>query len=851
MNECLGDHNDFCPASTMSPLPSRVIDVGSTEVPPKIVISNGSPGRWLALSHCWGTKVRFVLDSSNVRARQQGIPLEDMPSAFSDAIQVSRRLGYQYLWIDSLCIIQDSHGDWAYESSQMLNYYQNSSLTIALDDTPGDEQGFLDIVRASDDDAVQVQVIVPPGNDTIKPTIESEDTPEHVSIRGFSASFASGPCFLATRGWTLQEDILSPRTVHYRSGHLAWECQTHRKYELYEGTKDFAGDPFGPAKQHFLRSPRNLVSRGSWYKILEAYMQRDLTMEGDKFPALAGLARKVGEQTGYTYKAGIWLEQFHGGLLWHCGSPERRVDVFVAPSWSWASMETLVSRPSHVSWCFGPTPACTDNSVGSRAELLDCQVTLAGPDIYGQVQDATITLKSDFLSLSGWPVEWPIVLDAGRWPQTARAWDHEIACHFDEPLPHPNNTGDVFSDDDILRDIYLLQIGNWVSNVSSVNGGTISFFLLLFPVADGKFRRLGTAEALLSQCEAVEGWESLCFRSAEKSISLEFHPKGRLFKNFLFEINFHCQARYLLSSSIMEPDSATIETQSLVNDTLRGQMSPSGALPNLNSTCSLDLRTRLAAEAILKQHKSDEDARKNQMIEDRMTESLDRAERQNGIVGDSALLEADGTAEDQREASMAEDSHGIRFRANASPAISDAETEAMNGSQELDSSSTHQNNGGVSILGTNSSSKGTYLIKVTAADGMDIVEERAMVYVDGAGGASGNYITIGRYIPMPSDHAPFESLFDLEESCPDPCCKTLHGSHEGSSRRSISNPPTSTAGTVPITRANKPTALAANVQNPLKTRSKANARFINLLAPPAVILCSIWISMVLWALYFA
>ena len=507
MNECVRDHGDFCPASMVSPLPSRVIDVGSSEVPPKIVTSNGRPGRWLTLSHCWGTKSRFVLDSSNIHTRQQSIPLIKMPNAFSDAIRVTRRLGYQYLWIDSLCIIQDSHDDWVYESSQMLKYYQSSSLTIALDDTAGDEQGFLDVFRTSDDDAVQVPVIIPLANDA---EIDSPPMLEHVSIRGFPLNFASGSCFLATRGWTLQEDILSPRTIHYRSSHLAWECQSHRKYELYEGTRDFAGDQFASPKQHFLRSPQNLVVRGSWYKILEAYMRRHLTMPQDKLPALAGLARKVGEQTGYSYKAGIWLEQFHGGLLWHCGSPEKRsTDGFISPSWSWASMETTVSRPAHVSWCFGPTPACTDNSVGSRAELLDCQVKLAGPDIYGQVRDASITLRSDFIPLPDWPVEWPIVLNAGQWPQTARAWVDELACHFDEALSQPNGSGDVdvFSDDTMVRDISLLQIGNWVSNVSSVNGGTISFLLLLSPVSGGKFRRIGTAEALLKQCERVTGWK--------------------------------------------------------------------------------------------------------------------------------------------------------------------------------------------------------------------------------------------------------------------------------------------------------------------------------------------------------
>ncbi|KAH7364074.1 hypothetical protein BKA65DRAFT_129315 [Rhexocercosporidium sp. MPI-PUGE-AT-0058] len=237
-------------------------------------------------------------------------------------------------------------------------------------------------------------------------------------------------------------------------------------------------------------------------------MQRNLTFAQDKFPALAGLARKVGEQTSYTYKAGIWLEQLHGGLLWHCMSPGKRNDAYVAPSWSWASMETLQSRASHVSWCFSLSPACTNHTVGPRAELLHCHVTLAGSDIYGLVLSGSISLRSSFLELSKWPKLWPIILSAGQWPSSVRNWGYELACHFDEQLPQWTERIPVFSNENIFRDIWILHIGNWVSNHSLVEGRSVSFFLLLTPVAGGRFRRLGTAEALLTECDTVQGWET-------------------------------------------------------------------------------------------------------------------------------------------------------------------------------------------------------------------------------------------------------------------------------------------------------------------------------------------------------
>ncbi len=358
IRECKENHQDSCPVLEQSPLPTRVIDV-SLSSNPRLVITNKQFGRWVALSHCWGEKVRFVLETTNLGDRQQGIPLEDMPRAFFDAVKVTRRLGYRYLWIDSLCILQYSYDDWAVESSKMLNYYENSCCTIALDDSSGDEQGFLDVIRTSDDDAAQVscQISSPYSNQTdVRADLQT------ISIRAFPPSFSEASHFLTTRAWTLQEAILSPRTIHYRTDHLHWHCQKHRKYDLYEGTRDSPEDHFPSVKYFFLQSPDNLVTRGAWYRIVTNYMRRNLTFVDDKFPAVAGLARKVGEQTKYTYKAGIWLEDIHAGLLWHCSKPGKRVTRYVAPSWSWASMETLQSPAYIVSWLY--SAPSTKNSVG-------------------------------------------------------------------------------------------------------------------------------------------------------------------------------------------------------------------------------------------------------------------------------------------------------------------------------------------------------------------------------------------------------------------------------------------------------------------------------------------------------
>src|SRR5436305_14453620 len=112
--ECLTKHRycsiDGQAEASISRLPTRVVDV--TYKDPRIVESQGESGLYVALSHCWGKSKIPVTDTPNLLERKKGIQFQSLPKTFQDAIVVTRRLGYQYLWIDSLCIVQDSHRDW-------------------------------------------------------------------------------------------------------------------------------------------------------------------------------------------------------------------------------------------------------------------------------------------------------------------------------------------------------------------------------------------------------------------------------------------------------------------------------------------------------------------------------------------------------------------------------------------------------------------------------------------------------------------------------------------------------------------------------------------------------------------
>jgi Heterokaryon incompatibility protein (HET) len=121
----------------MRALPTRVIDVGPSDasIEPRLIISKGRDGAYIALSHRWGapdlSKPQLTTTAANLPAMIEKIPLESMPLNYKDAVITTRKLSFRYLWIDSLCIIQDSMQDWEAESAKMGEVYQNAQLTIA------------------------------------------------------------------------------------------------------------------------------------------------------------------------------------------------------------------------------------------------------------------------------------------------------------------------------------------------------------------------------------------------------------------------------------------------------------------------------------------------------------------------------------------------------------------------------------------------------------------------------------------------------------------------------------------------------------------------------------------------
>ncbi|KAK8192030.1 heterokaryon incompatibility protein-domain-containing protein, partial [Phyllosticta capitalensis] len=299
--------------------PRRLIDVRNTEKngPVKLIETTGQEGRYLCLSHCWGEPENHPprttegghpvepgmgfegeLDSDNVMRtlrtideHKEGIPWTDLSKTFQDAVSFVRALGESYIWIDSLCIIQDSPQDWAQESTKMADIYQNSYLTIAATKSSNSAGGLF-------------------------------NTPDS---RFKEHSFNTPVPPLLQRAWVYQERVLSPRTLHFGHQEVLWECMSQTSCECSLGW-----------------STQDLVKE--WHRAVSEYSTLALTKSSDRLPAIAGIARQMQKlRRGEDYFAGLWRESCLEDLLWfhNCqqGPGEYREcirDTRCAPSWSWA-----------------------------------------------------------------------------------------------------------------------------------------------------------------------------------------------------------------------------------------------------------------------------------------------------------------------------------------------------------------------------------------------------------------------------------------------------------------------------------------------------------------------------------
>ncbi|KAK0707780.1 heterokaryon incompatibility protein-domain-containing protein, partial [Lasiosphaeris hirsuta] len=289
-------------------LPSRLVDVRV----PRLCITAGRRGQYTALSHRWGGKSPLTTTRTNLDDHKQRIPAQKLPKTFRDAIELTRRLGIRYIWIDSLCIVQDDAGDWAAESKQMGTIYERSYLTIAATSSVDGDGGLFQ------DTAVHDHVKFPCGSGPGHMYFTNYYPPSEIPM----VDMELGP--LNTRGWVFQERLLSRRILHFMPAQLYWECL---------GGIGFKHDL---GHLHFHRA---------WEQALCYYSTRALTFPSDRLVALQGVMERLQKRTGFGCVLGHWSDSalcFIKSLAWAVAgplyayaSPASPGPPSPAPSWSW------------------------------------------------------------------------------------------------------------------------------------------------------------------------------------------------------------------------------------------------------------------------------------------------------------------------------------------------------------------------------------------------------------------------------------------------------------------------------------------------------------------------------------
>ncbi|KAJ9608490.1 hypothetical protein H2200_007478 [Cladophialophora chaetospira] len=361
INTCISQHS-ACGEPKDTPLPRRVLEIGETEgALIKLYESQNELARYACLSHRWGTGQPIVTTSESYDKLVKGIPSEELPLTFRDAVSVARRLSIRYLWIDCFCIIQDNAKDLEEACAMMDVIFENAFLTIAATRSEGPDDGLF-VRRYAERRIQRLQI---PGTEfwgksdiyvrNFNHGEEDDLSSQHWITAGFSQGFSSGwPLLL--RGWVFQERILSPRMLHF-GNEITWEC---RSESVCECNFKASSGALQDSKHRLREEGCSLWSSESststlhltWKRVVEEYSElaSNLTYERDIFPALSGLASRFSRLLSDEYVAGMWRKHLIQGLLWVVpSSPEGGVPLkWRAPTWSWASVCCAVSRVSRM-----------------------------------------------------------------------------------------------------------------------------------------------------------------------------------------------------------------------------------------------------------------------------------------------------------------------------------------------------------------------------------------------------------------------------------------------------------------------------------------------------------------------
>lgn len=481
--ECTHGH-DLCQHLKTEFRPLRLIEISGYDKHPTLrlyEVTDGPDVDYTTLSYCWGGPQPSQTISANFEQRKKEILFESLPATIQDAISVTHRLRIGYIFVDSLCIIQDSPEDKSRQIATMPQIYQNSTLTISVPRAVYAGEGFLQLRKPTDHPhhVFSLPYLLPSSGELGCITL----------LRGPSDSES-----LNERGWTLQEAALSPRILEYSASQTRWICNTQH---YVDGWQQYGGlHQEGQIRDRIMQMRLDRLSGTEatsftfgkacafWENLVGKYTSRLLTVPSDRPLAMAGLAEaccgSIGRQE--QYMAGLWRSMFPWALFWSMPIRKRgrlpRPSSYQGPSWSWTSVNGAVH--------FGICRKLNDGNINLK--VLECSTELQDDRApFGAVTSGALVVKGrklrarwcrteaseemmdrDVLELEGSDEDMRKSVDVRFSPDAREVeWDEEGRERFDvvlleigyEPPEHRNHHGAIGFALKELEDGFYTRLG--------------------------------------------------------------------------------------------------------------------------------------------------------------------------------------------------------------------------------------------------------------------------------------------------------------------------------------------------------------------------------------------------------
>ncbi|KAH6618613.1 heterokaryon incompatibility protein [Boeremia exigua] len=378
VRDCMTNHSACKKAGgAKSWYPSRLLDCSTSDGPEAYcrlieTLDADIQGPYMTLSHCWGDADCLKLTTENHAQMKRFMPLPNLPQLYQDAVLVTRTFGVRYLWIDSLCIVQegDQLKDWFQQVKIMDQIYLNSLCNISAANAPNGHCTMFSSRRP--------ELVCPPTSILNVDGVVGSYLIEANTIWHTQVSQA----LINTRGWVLQERLLSPRVLYFGDSQVLWECNEKAAAEIYPEKLPFTDDID-------TASPKSLPTSDSevaaWDSIVFAYSRCQLSFPHDKFTALSAVAKHMRLRRRDEYVVGMWRRTLGYELLWKTLPSEyvnTRPDEYRAPSWSWTSLDGFV----YPGWVPNPPP------ITSPFNIMDLEIQYVTDDNTGPVRSGSMRL---------------------------------------------------------------------------------------------------------------------------------------------------------------------------------------------------------------------------------------------------------------------------------------------------------------------------------------------------------------------------------------------------------------------------------------------------------------------------